>query len=625
MKVVGNGVFGNAVLYDWGGGPLADFRGGQGALLLGYGGTSVGHSGAWSWDTDKAMSIWPDSNLITIAPNRSGKGTSVIIPNLLTCTLGMVVTDPKGENAWITARRRLQLGQKLAIIDPFNWVNSKFGNDPRSAAVGLTPLPITCFNPLAHLKPDSARFTDDVDLLADAIIQYAGTGEPHWTDSAKQLVSGLIAYYSLKLGARAALSMVRDCLTLSNTDFSDVVGGMVLEFPDSFAARRLQRFTGTEGSRELAGIISTAVTQTAFLDNESIRASTGAHDFDEAAFITGKTTVYLVLPADMLRTHNRWLRLILSSLIARLVQRQDISGKVVFLLDEFGTIGHLKAIEDSFGLFPGYGVHSWIFPQDLSQLQRDYPNGWQNFIANAEVLQAFNIKSAETAEYLSNMVGDETVVTPVQTNDTERPVTFTGKPVFFPQQLMQMAAPYQLVFYRGQPVRGARLDYFSDPNLKDLATPLPQFINKPAPPPPTPPGLNWKLIGIIAAIGLVVILAMLAYRWGVQSGNRNADNESAFTLDVPVFDGTLSDNRRVNLKGNLWYVPEDGLPNISTQAMDFAVNAAQSCARSELTALNSLRDVGGTRFNEAVGACANQKANMRYKVRVTEVRLWLDR
>lgn len=625
MKVVGNGVFGNAVLYDWGGGPLADFRSGRGELLLGYGGTSVSNNGAWGWDSDKAMSIWPKSNLITIAPNRSGKGTSVIIPNLLTCTMGMVVTDPKGENAWITARRRLQLGQKLAIIDPFNWVNEKFGKDPRSAAAGLTPLPITKFNPLAHLKPDGARFADDVDQLADAIIHFTGTSDSHWSDSAKQLVSGLIAYYARRLGPNATLSLVRDSLTLNLDDLGDTLGGMVVEFPDSFVSRRLQRFTGMEDSRELASIVSTAVTQTAFLDNDSIRNSTGAHDFDEAAFINGKATVYLVLPADMLKTHNRWLRLILSSLIARLVQRQDISGKVVFMLDEFGTIGHLQAIEDSFGLFPGYGMHSWIFPQDLSQLQRDYPNGWQNFIANAEVLQAFNIKSAETAEYLSNIVGRETVVTPVETQKPDHPTTYTGKPVFYPQELMNMAAPYQLVFHRGYPVRGARLDYFSDPYLKDLATPLPEFINKPAPPQPTPPDGNSKLKRLLVIIGAVVILAMLAYRCGFQSGNRDAEAENAATLDVPVFDGTLADNRRVNLKGYLWYVPEDGLPNISNQAMAYAINAAQACARSELTALDSLRDVGGKRFNEAVSECTNRRANARYKMVVTNVRLSLDR
>ncbi len=60
-----------------------------------------------------------DGHLVTIAPTRSGKGISAIIPNLLTYPGSVIVTDPKGENFAVTARRRQELGTQVVVFDPF--------------------------------------------------------------------------------------------------------------------------------------------------------------------------------------------------------------------------------------------------------------------------------------------------------------------------------------------------------------------------------------------------------------------------------------------------------------------------------------------------------------------------
>ena len=49
-----------------------------------------------------------DRHLLTVAPTRSGKGVSSIIPNLLTYQGSAIVIDPKGENALITAPKKRQ-------------------------------------------------------------------------------------------------------------------------------------------------------------------------------------------------------------------------------------------------------------------------------------------------------------------------------------------------------------------------------------------------------------------------------------------------------------------------------------------------------------------------------------
>jgi type IV secretory pathway TraG/TraD family ATPase VirD4 len=61
-----------------------------------------------------------ETHLLTIAPPGAGKGTSIVIPNLLTYAGSTIITDPKGELFAITARhRREKLGHKIIVLCPW--------------------------------------------------------------------------------------------------------------------------------------------------------------------------------------------------------------------------------------------------------------------------------------------------------------------------------------------------------------------------------------------------------------------------------------------------------------------------------------------------------------------------
>lgn len=60
-------------------------------------------------ETERVISYKGDRHLIPSMITRDGKGTSQIIPNLLTLPNSMLVIDPKGENAMITTKARLEM------------------------------------------------------------------------------------------------------------------------------------------------------------------------------------------------------------------------------------------------------------------------------------------------------------------------------------------------------------------------------------------------------------------------------------------------------------------------------------------------------------------------------------
>jgi type IV secretion system protein VirD4 len=438
----------------------------------------------------------PLQHMLSIAPTRSGKGVSLIIPNLLTYVGSALVVDPKGENAWVTADRRRQ-GHKTVIVDPWGEVNRRYG-----AMAGVTE-PIARFNPLAGLDPGSDEYVDDVAALADAIIISEGTREPHWDNSARELVAGLIAFVveSPAYHAEASLGLVRALLSLPGPELRVAVKDARNLGAGSLAKAKLARFEGE--TNEIDGVISTARTQTAFLDSPTLKRNLEVSDFSFEELCSGKTSIYLVLPPDKLETYGRWLRLMVTAGIRAVARRgsQSPSGlPVLFMLDEFGTIGKLSAVAQAFGLMAGLGMILWVFAQDLNQLKRDYPEHWETFIGNSQAVTCFGVMDNFTADYISKMLGTTTVqqtniatsygtsVAPIApgssmwaanrtsySSSTNTSTATMSRPLLHPDEVRGLNGELCIIMGRFPPIIARRIVYHADWRFLHWARPDPHF------------------------------------------------------------------------------------------------------------------------------------------------------
>ena len=151
-------------------------------------------------------------------------------------------------------------------------------------------------------------------------------------------------------------------------------------------------------------------------------------------------------------------------------------GPILFLLDEFAALGRLEAVERAMGLMAGYGLQLWPILQDMSQLRALYGPKANTFVANAGVLQTFGVNDLETAEWLSRLLGRETIGSETWSH---RPgdapgvsLGTMGRELMTPSEIMQMPDHLQLLRLQGRPpVLAAKIRYYDDPAFAGLFDP----------------------------------------------------------------------------------------------------------------------------------------------------------
>lgn len=429
-----------------------------------------------------------DRHLMTVAPTRSGKGVSAIIPNLLTYEGSVLVIDPKGENARITKDRRGHgvlssripgLGQDVHIIDPW----------------GITGFKVSRFNPLDWLSPKDENISENAMILADSMIpQRANTLEPFWDDEAKALLMGILLYVALadEEKENRNLGRVRDIICMSSANLIDILTNMT-ESSNPVVVSTGERTLSKE-EKLRSNILSSLQAHTHFLDSPRIRESLKKSDFRFEDLKTKKMTVYLVLPADRIDTFGRWLRLLIQQAITVNARNIEIKPEkpILFILDEMAALNRLSMLEQAYGLMAGFGMQLWGIVQDLSQLEKIYGKGWETFIGNSGVLQYFGSRDHKTAEYFSKLCGVTTIEKFSITNAIARAFSSsTGqgggnssssttysdsmtldiaqRNLAYPDELMVLRKNKQLVLIENfNPIPGKKVTWYDDADLKTL-------------------------------------------------------------------------------------------------------------------------------------------------------------
>ena len=419
-----------------------------------------------------------DGHILTCAPTGAGKGIGAVIPNLLAYPGSAFVLDVKGENYAVTARARREAGQFVALIDPF----------------GITGMPGHAMNWLDSLDPDHPDVVGRAGALADMLVVVTGESEPHWNDTARELLRGLLIYVAGLPPERRTMAELRRIVTASEDELADTFADMMID-PDR--GQRLPARTATahlnRPDRERGSVLSTVVRHTAWLDDPRLCAVLERSDFDLRDLKRQPMTVYLAMPPDRLRTCLSFVRGFIGlALDAITITPGRPARRVAFFLDEFGQLGRMDRLADGITLLRGYGAQLWLFVQDLSQLKAVYPR-WQSFMANT-TRQFFGTADYDTARYISDTLGQQTIAFETTSRSyqaghglkpgarsSSRGEHLHGRPLLTPDEVMRLGPAQPIVMIAGEPpYRLDRLNYLTDPGYTGRFDPNPMHMENAA-------------------------------------------------------------------------------------------------------------------------------------------------
>lgn len=338
-----------------------------------------------------------EGHTLVVAPTGAGKGRNIIIPNLLTYPGPVIVIDPKGEAARVTARRRRELGQRVVILDPF----------------GVCGEATDSLNPIDAIDPKAAAGESDCIMQAKQVTGgQASLVDRFWDNCAEGLLAGVIAYHAeYEPKEKRTFPEIRRFLCSSDLAYKLAVlldSGRIR--PDSLVAQEFENFIGHEAEKVRTSVRSTAIQHTAIFAGAEVSASLQRSSFSLRQVEQGSgLTIYLVIPPHKLEAYASLLRLWVSALLTMITRRaQAPLLPTLFILDEVAQLGAFPMLRPSITLLRGYGVRCMLFLQDASQLRALFPSDHGTIVNNCSTVVTFGHSSFAMSREMADVMGDVT-------------------------------------------------------------------------------------------------------------------------------------------------------------------------------------------------------------------------
>lgn len=452
-------------------------------------------------------------HVLTYAPTRSGKGVGLVIPTLLSWPHSALIADLKGELWAMTAGWR----QKHAKNKVIRFEPATLNGSAR-------------WNPLDEIRIGTEYEIGDTQNLATLIVDPDGKGvESHWQKTSQALLVGLIlhALYKAKAeGTLATLPSVDQMLVdpkktvsqlwLEMTKYSHING------ENHPAVGSAARDMIDRAEEEAGSVLSTTKSYLALYRDPVVAKNVGASDFCIKDLMSHDSPVSLYIVTQPTEKERlRPLVRIIINMIVRLLagkmefervmedmpawrrflaklgfkqtansyvrSKKNYKHRLLGLIDELPSLGKLGILQESLAFVAGYGIKFYLICQDINQLKsREEGYGPDETItSNCHVQNAFPPNRIETAEHLSKLTGQTTVLKEQITTSGKRMSAILGqvsrtiqevqRPLLTPDECLRMPGPKKngelieepgdmVVYVAGYPAMYGRQPlYFQDP------------------------------------------------------------------------------------------------------------------------------------------------------------------
>lgn len=471
-----------------------------------------------------------DAHVLCFAPTGSGKGAGLVVPTLLSWVHSTVVYDPKGELYALTAGWRRSFSHVIRF-EPTS-VNS------------------AQYNPLFAV-PRGEGDVREAQNIAEVLVPKDDRGvRDHWRLTAYTLLVGTILHV-LYAEEKKDLRGVLELLTDPERPIREVLAAMMATphlgdrpHPQVVSAARAAL---NKSDNELSGVVSTAETCLGLWLDPIVARNTSRSDFCAAQMngLVHPVSLYLIVPTRDIERLRPLIRLMIVQIGNLLTAELDVPSaqaasassigqlslgrrllralqdplaplevdseadpnrkqRLLFMLDEFPTLGYLPWVESAIAYLRGYRIKLFLIAQSLNQLERIYgPN--HAFIDNSWARVTYTGFDDRTARRISDLLGQRTEVQRRESVSKKRGALFSesvtqsqqehGRPLLTAGEILTLPYEDAIVFAGGvAPYRGKKIMYYLDSRFAGRASlPTPDSAAEQAAELPRPlPASEWS-------------------------------------------------------------------------------------------------------------------------------------
>jgi type IV secretion system protein VirD4 len=395
-------------------------------------------------------------HVLLFAPTGSGKGVGFVIPNLLFWEESVICHDIKGENYELTSGYRSQkLKQECYYWNPA---------DPDGIS--------HCYNPLDWISDKPGQMVDDVQKICNLVLPE----QEFWQNEARSLMLGVILYLcavpeKVTSFGEVVRTMRSDDVVYNLAVVLDTIGGKIHPVAYMNIAAFLQK-----ADKERSGVVSTLNSGLELWANPLIDTTTASSDFDLQLLKKKKMTIYCGVTPDNLQRLEPLLKVFYqqaTDFLTRHMPKKDEPFGVLMMMDEFPSLGEMPQFQIGIAYFRGYRVKLFLIVQDTQQLKGIYEEaGMNSFLSNSYYRVTFSANNIETANMISQLVGNKTVTQSshnkprfMDFNPASRTmhVSEAQRALLLPQEVIQLPRDEEIILIESfAPVKCKKIFYFKD-------------------------------------------------------------------------------------------------------------------------------------------------------------------
>lgn len=407
-------------------------------------------------------------NVLVVGGSGAGKPRFYAKPNIMQANTSFVILDPKGELLRDTGGLLKAKGYEIKVIDLINMELSH------------------CYNPFVYLRNDNDIQRMVTNLFKNTTPKGSQSQDPFWDQAATMLLLALVFYLHYEAPPEEQnFPMVMEMIRAGEVREDDETFQSPLDIlfqklesrnPEHIALKYYKSYHSGSG-KTLKSIQITLISRLEKFNLDSLASITQSDEMDLWSLGEHKTAVYAVIP-DNDSSFNFLIGILYTQLFQQLYYQADVvhGGRlpihVHFVMDEFANVALPDEFDKLLATMRSREISVSIIIQNMAQLKALFEKQWESIVGNCDELLYLGGNEQSTHEYISKLLGKETIDTNTYGRSRGRNGSYStnwqlsGRELMMPDEVRMLDNQYALLFIRGErPVLDYKYDVLHHPNV----------------------------------------------------------------------------------------------------------------------------------------------------------------